>query len=76
MAESPMFCARVPSEWQEKIRGIAEADGRREAEVVHEAIGQYLAEVDASAVKGAIADLQERLAKVKALLAGFRRSVG
>ena len=69
MAESPMLGARVPLEWQEKIRGIAEASGRKEAEVVREAIGQYLGEVDASAVKGAIADLQERLTKVEAKLA-------
>ncbi|MBD2001729.1 MULTISPECIES: hypothetical protein [Cyanophyceae] len=33
MAESPMFCARVPGEQQEKIRDIAEASGRKEAEV-------------------------------------------
>ena len=57
MAESPMLGARVPLEWQEKIRGIAEASGRREAEVVREAIGQYLGEVDAAGVKGAIARL-------------------
>ena len=38
---------------------------------MHEAIGQYLGEVDVSTVKGAIADLQERLAKVEAKLAGL-----
>lgn len=68
MAESPMLVARVPSDWQEKIRGIAEASGRTESEVVREAIGQYLGEVDVAGVKGAIADLQERLAKVEAKL--------
>jgi len=66
----------MPVEWQEKIRGIAEASGRKEAEVVREAIGQYLGEVDTAAVKGAIADLQERLAKVEAKLVGFGRLVG
>jgi RHH-type rel operon transcriptional repressor/antitoxin RelB len=38
MAESPMVGARVPQEWQEQIRGIAEASGRKEAEVVREVI--------------------------------------
>ncbi len=45
MAESPMVGARVPQEWQEQISAIALASGRKEAEVVREALGQYLVQV-------------------------------
>ncbi len=76
MAESPMLGARCPVEWQQKIRGIAEASGRREAEIVREAIATYLGETDPAALKGTIADLQERLARVEAKLAGLGRLVG
>lgn len=75
MAESPMLGARCPVEWQEKIRDIAEASGKKEAEIIREAIAGYLGETDPASVKGAIADLQERLAKVEAKLAGFGRLV-
>ncbi len=40
MAESAMVGARVPQEWQQQISEIATASGRREAEVVREAIAQ------------------------------------
>ncbi len=42
MAESPMVGARVPQEWQQQIRALALASGRKEAEVVREALAQYL----------------------------------
>lgn len=55
MAESPMVGARITQEWQQQIREIAEASGRKEAEVVGEALAQYLGEIDPGAVKGVIA---------------------
>jgi len=60
MAESPMVGARVPQEWQQQISEIATASGRKEAEVVREALGQYLGKTDLGSIKGAISDLQER----------------
>lgn len=68
MAYSPMVGARVPQDWQQQISAIATASGRREAEVVREALGEYLGKVDPSAVKSAIADLQERVLNLEGKL--------
>jgi len=61
MPESPHVGTRVPREWQQQIQEIALAAGRKEAEVVREALAQYLGKTDPSSVKGALADLQERV---------------
>ena len=42
MADSPILAARCPVEWQQQIQAIATAAGRKESEVVREAIAQYL----------------------------------
>jgi predicted DNA-binding protein len=76
MPESPMVGARVPQDWQQQINVIATASGRKEAEVVREALAQYLGETDPSAVKGVIADLQDRVASLERKLAGLGRLVG
>jgi RHH-type rel operon transcriptional repressor/antitoxin RelB len=76
MAESPMVGARVPQEWQEQISAIALASGRKEAEVVREALGQYLGKTDLGSIKGAITDLQERVEALKRKLASLGRLVG
>lgn len=75
MAESPMVGARVPQEWQQQISAIAAAAGRKEAEVVREAISQYLGQTDPGSVKGAIADLQERMTSLERKLVGLGRLV-
>lgn len=75
MAESPMVGARVPLDWQQQISAIAEVSGRKEAEVVREAIAQYLGQTDPLAVKGAIASMEDRLASVERKLAGLGRLV-
>ncbi len=62
MPESLMVGARVPSDWQQQIQEIAAAAGRKEAEVVREALAQYLGRTDPSMVKGAIASLEDRVA--------------
>ena len=76
MAESPMVGARVPQEWQQQIQALALASGRKEAEIVREAIAQYLGKTDPVAVKGAIEDLQDRVANVERKLCGLGRLVG
>lgn len=50
MAHSPMLGARCPVEWQQQIQAIANASGRKEAEVVREAIAQYLGQTDPATV--------------------------
>jgi RHH-type rel operon transcriptional repressor/antitoxin RelB len=75
MAESPMVGARVPLDWQQQISAIAISSGRKEAEIVREALGQYLGQTDPAAVKGAIADLQERMTSLEQKLAGLGRLV-
>lgn len=76
MAESPMVGARVPLDWQQQIQEIAAVAGRKEAEVVREALAQYLGKTDPVAVKGAITDLQERMTNLERKLAGLGRLVG
>lgn len=76
MAESPMLGAQVPQEWQQQIGAIAAASGRKKAEVVREALAQYLGKTDLAAVKGAIADLQDRVADLKRKLTGLGQLVG
>ena len=76
MAESPMVGARVPQDWQQQISALALAAGRKEAEIVRDAIAQYLGKTDATSVKGVIADLQERVTILERKLAGLGRLVG
>lgn len=76
MAESPMVGARVPQDWQQQIIALAAATGRKEAEIVRDAIAQYLGKTEVSSVKGAIADLQDRVASLEGKLAGLGRLVG
>jgi len=65
MPESPMIGARCPVEWQEQIQEIARAAGRKESEVVREALAQYLGKTDPAKVKGAIADHEQRIAALE-----------
>ncbi len=76
MPLQPMLGARCPEEWQQQIQEIAAAAGRKEAEVVREVLAQYLEQTDASSVKGASADLQDRVANLERKLAGLGRLVG
>ena len=76
MAESPMVGARVPQDWQQQISAIALAAGRKEAEIVRDAIAQYLGKTDPTAVKGAISNLEDRVANLEQKLAGLGRLVG
>jgi RHH-type rel operon transcriptional repressor/antitoxin RelB len=76
MAESPMLGARCPVEWQQQIQAIATASGRKEAEVIREALGQYLGKTDPGSIKGAIANLEDRVADLERKLAGLGRRVG
>ena len=76
MAESPMVGARVPQDWQQQISAIASAAGRKEAEIVRDAIAQYLGKTDPTAVKGAIASLEDRVANLERKFAGLGRLVG
>ena len=54
MLESPQVGARVPQDWQQQIQEIAQASGRKEAEVVREASAQYLRRTDPGSVIGKI----------------------
>ena len=76
MAESPMVGARVPVEWQQQISAIANASGRKEAEIVREALGQYLGKNDLGSVKGAISSLEDRVADLERQMASLGRLVG
>jgi RHH-type rel operon transcriptional repressor/antitoxin RelB len=76
MAESPMVGARVPQDWQQQISAIAASAGRKEAEIVRDAIAQYLGKTDPSSVKGAIASLEDRVNNLERKLVGLGRLVG
>jgi RHH-type rel operon transcriptional repressor/antitoxin RelB len=76
MASSPMVGARVPQEWQQLFNAIANASGRKEAEVVREALGQYLGKTDLGSIKGAISSLESRVADLERQLVSLGRLVG
>ncbi|MBD2772059.1 hypothetical protein [Iningainema tapete] len=42
MATSPMLAARVPPEWAEKVKAIAKQTNRTEAEVLRQALQEFL----------------------------------
>ena len=65
MAGSPMVGARVPQEWHQQISAIALATDRKEAEIVRDAITRYLGKTDPNSIKGAISNLQERVAIIE-----------
>lgn len=73
MAESPMLGARCPVEWQEKIRNIAGAFGKKEAEIIREAIAAYLGETGSGSVKRVIASLEDRVTSLERRLAELGR---
>jgi RHH-type rel operon transcriptional repressor/antitoxin RelB len=51
-----------------QIQEIAAAAGRKEAEVVREALAQYLGRTDPSSVKDAISSLEDRVASLGRLV--------
>jgi predicted transcriptional regulator with HTH domain len=57
-------------------RDVIAAAGCKEAEIVRDAIAQYLGKTDPSSVKGALADLQDRVVNVERKLASLGRLVG
>lgn len=57
----PMVAARVPLEWHKQIREIAKLTGRTEAEVVREALSQYLGVSYPDRAKSLLADIENRL---------------
>lgn len=61
---------------QQQISTIAASAGRKEAEIVRDAIAQYLGKTDPNSVKGAIANLQERVNILEQKLAGLGQMVG
>ena len=62
MPESPMVGAKILQDWQQQLQEIATAAGRKEAEVVREALAQYLGRTDPAASK----------VRTKALRIGWR----
>ncbi|MBW4523367.1 MAG: hypothetical protein KME16_27325 [Scytolyngbya sp. HA4215-MV1] len=44
--QKPMVGARVPHSWKEQIQAICQETGKRESEIVQEAIAQYLGKTD------------------------------
>lgn len=68
MAQKPMLGARCSQEWTNKILTIAELSGRTQADIVREAIGQYLGSSDPAAVKGTLEDLQARVERLETKL--------
>lgn len=65
MSNSPMIGARVPQDWYQQIQEIAQAAGREKAEILREALAQYLGKTDPAAVNGAITDLQKRVTELE-----------
>lgn len=60
-----MVGARVPEAWQAKLKAIAHLAGKTEADIVREALSQYLKLVDPSSVKTILQDHEKRLSKLE-----------
>jgi predicted DNA-binding protein len=59
--QKPMVGARVPHGWKDQIQAICAETGKSESEVVQDAIGQYLGQVDVNSV----ASLNKRVAALE-----------
>ncbi len=55
---------------------IANAPGRQKFEVVRDILGQYLSKTYLGSIKGAIANLEYRVANLEQKLVGLRRLLG
>ncbi len=64
-----------PKSGSNALSAIATASGRKEAEVVREALGQYLGKTDLGSIKGAITSLEDRVDRLERKLAGLGRLV-
>ena len=76
MAEMVHVGCRIPEAWERKLNEIAEASGRKQSEVLREALAQYLGENDPAVAKSAITDLQERVSSLENKLAGLGKLIG
>lgn len=77
MAHQPMASvgSRIPQDWEEEIKVIANSTGRKPSEILREAIAQYLGKANPEAIKNTldghslrIADLEQKLSKLTKLL--------
>jgi RHH-type rel operon transcriptional repressor/antitoxin RelB len=73
MAESSIFGARVPLDWQQQISALGTVSRYRKAEVVREALAQDLGKTDPASIKGVIADWQDSVNNLGRKLAGLGR---
>lgn len=65
MALQQMLAARCPQDWIEQVNQIAELTGRTSAEVVREAIGQYLGATELRDLQSALAALECRVGQLE-----------
>ena len=76
MTERVMMGTRVPLDWQQKIKQLSLSTGRKESELLREAIGKYLGEHDPGAVMGMLDEHEERLRKLEEKLSGLGKVFG
>ena len=65
MAEKPMVGCRVDADWKTQIDAIAVATGRGSADVVREALGEYLKRDRVPTLQNQVADLLVRVSALE-----------
>ena len=65
MAEKPMVDCRVEPDWKTQIDAIAEATGRGSADVVREALGEFLKRDRVPTLQNQVTDLLVRMSALE-----------
>lgn len=65
-----------PKSGSNALSAIAVATGRKEAEVVREALGQYLGKNDLGSIKGDFASKEDRVTSLERKFVGLLKLVG
>ncbi|MGB3613086.1 MAG: hypothetical protein WBA10_04770 [Elainellaceae cyanobacterium] len=72
MPAKPLVSSRVPVQWKTEIDRLAKRTGRKPAQVVYEAIAQYLEHGDADTLTGQVERLTGRMEAMERQLAALR----
>jgi RHH-type rel operon transcriptional repressor/antitoxin RelB len=69
--QQPMVGARVPHSWKNQISGITQETGKKESDIVREALAQYLDRTDPDSVDSLmkrVATLERQIKKLSQLV--------
>ena len=76
MTEKVMVGTRIPVQWQEKIKQLSLSTGKKESELLREAIGRYLGEHEPNSESGTLDDYGLRLSRLEDKFSRFGKIFG